>query len=275
MPNLEGITDPTTAMNMALTLMAKSFKLNYLTPTNNNQRISSNTRNREIAQPSMNMGQDRQMQRVQNVKNQNGLIGVQGNGNQNQIGNGNHVAARAEGNAAGQNANQIRCYNCRGVGNGNQSQIGNGNLAAARAEGNAAGKNANQIRCYNCRGNLNGNGNLVAAHPEGNVAGHNEEQYTELLEPIPESHQLPYNDHNVISEVTSVEQSGETVEQHLVNFEETRALYDTLYQNLAIEVEKVNTVNCKLKETNADLTTELVGFKNQEKCFKISQEKYD
>nr|GFC08452.1 retrovirus-related Pol polyprotein from transposon TNT 1-94 [Tanacetum cinerariifolium] len=53
---------------------------------------------------------------VQNVRNQNGLIGVQGNGNQNQIGNGNLVAARAEGNAAGQNGNQIRCYNYRGVG---------------------------------------------------------------------------------------------------------------------------------------------------------------
>nr|GEV25564.1 retrovirus-related Pol polyprotein from transposon TNT 1-94 [Tanacetum cinerariifolium] len=36
-------------------------------------------------------------------------------GNQNQIGNGNLVAARAEGNAAGQNVNQIRCYNCMGV----------------------------------------------------------------------------------------------------------------------------------------------------------------
>nr|GEU86354.1 retrovirus-related Pol polyprotein from transposon TNT 1-94 [Tanacetum cinerariifolium] len=46
----------------------------------------------------------------------NGLIGVQWNGNQNQIRNGNLVAARAEGNAAGQNRNQIRCYNCRGVG---------------------------------------------------------------------------------------------------------------------------------------------------------------
>nr|GFC71120.1 hypothetical protein [Tanacetum cinerariifolium] len=38
--------------------------------------------------------------RVQNVGNQNGLIGVQGNGN--------FVDARAEGNAAGQNAHQIR-----------------------------------------------------------------------------------------------------------------------------------------------------------------------
>nr|GFA58615.1 integrase, catalytic region, zinc finger, CCHC-type, peptidase aspartic, catalytic [Tanacetum cinerariifolium] len=43
----------------------------------------------------------------------NGLIGVQGNGNQ--IGNGNLVAARAEGNATGQNGNQIRCYNYKGV----------------------------------------------------------------------------------------------------------------------------------------------------------------
>nr|GFC49446.1 hypothetical protein [Tanacetum cinerariifolium] len=54
--------------------------------------------------------------RIQNVGNQNGLIGVQGNGIQNQIGNGNLVAVRAEGNAAGQNGNQIRCYNCRGIG---------------------------------------------------------------------------------------------------------------------------------------------------------------
>nr|GFC55204.1 hypothetical protein [Tanacetum cinerariifolium] len=63
-PNLEDITDPTTSMNMTLALMAKAFKLNYSTPTNNNQRISSNTRNRQIAQLGMNMGQDRQMQIV-------------------------------------------------------------------------------------------------------------------------------------------------------------------------------------------------------------------
>nr|GFD16453.1 hypothetical protein [Tanacetum cinerariifolium] len=117
MQNLEDITDPTTAINIALALMAKAFKLNHSTLTNNNQRISSNPRNRQIAQPGMNMGQDRQMQmviqnvvqnpRVQNVGNPNGLMGVQGNGNQNQIGNVNLVAARAEGNAAGQNGNQI------------------------------------------------------------------------------------------------------------------------------------------------------------------------
>nr|GEZ80597.1 hypothetical protein [Tanacetum cinerariifolium] len=41
---------------------------------------------------------------------------VQNDGIQNQNGNGNLVAVRAEGNAAGHNGNQIRCYKCRGVG---------------------------------------------------------------------------------------------------------------------------------------------------------------
>nr|GFC20918.1 hypothetical protein [Tanacetum cinerariifolium] len=127
MTNPEDIIDPTTVMNMTLTLMAKAFKLNYSTLTNNNQRISSNPRNRQIAQPGNPAGYNdvignQVMQnvvpnlRVQNVGNQNGLIGVQGNGNQNQIGNGNLVAVCAEGNAAGHNGNQIRCYNCRGIG---------------------------------------------------------------------------------------------------------------------------------------------------------------
>nr|GEX77914.1 retrovirus-related Pol polyprotein from transposon TNT 1-94 [Tanacetum cinerariifolium] len=44
--------------------------------------------------------------RVQNIGNQNGLIGIPGNANLNE--NGNLVAARAEGNATGHNGNQIR-----------------------------------------------------------------------------------------------------------------------------------------------------------------------
>nr|GEZ57381.1 hypothetical protein [Tanacetum cinerariifolium] len=50
----------------------------------------------------------------QNTRNPAGYNDVIGN--QNQSWNGNLVAARAEGNAAGQNGIQIRCYNCRGVG---------------------------------------------------------------------------------------------------------------------------------------------------------------
>ncbi|GJR04479.1 retrovirus-related pol polyprotein from transposon TNT 1-94 [Tanacetum coccineum] len=71
------------------------------------------------------------------------------------------------------------------------------------------------------------------------------------------------------------EQEGGTVDQHPATVEETRAYFESLYNNLALEVEKVNSVNQKMKETNADLTTELARYKNQEKCFEISQEKYD
>nr|GFB77767.1 hypothetical protein [Tanacetum cinerariifolium] len=44
-------------------------------------------------------------QRIQKVRNQNGLIGVPGNANQNPNGNGNLVAAHAKGNATGHNRN--------------------------------------------------------------------------------------------------------------------------------------------------------------------------
>nr|GEW70684.1 hypothetical protein [Tanacetum cinerariifolium] len=47
-------------------------------------------------------------------------------------------------------------------------------------------------------------------------------EYTELLEPIPEPHQVPQNDSNVIYEVSSVEQGRGTVEQHSANVEETQ-----------------------------------------------------
>ncbi|GJW93851.1 hypothetical protein Tco_0173523 [Tanacetum coccineum] len=102
-----------------------------------------------------------------------------------------------------------------------------------------------------------------------------EEQYTELLEPIPEPHQVPQNGSNVIFEVSSVEQSGGTTEQHPATVEETRTYQESLFHNLVAEVEKVNSVNRKIKETNVELTTELARYKNQEKCFEISQEEYD
>ncbi|GJW16479.1 hypothetical protein Tco_0020612 [Tanacetum coccineum] len=67
---------------------------------------------------------------------------------------------------------------------------------------------------------------------------------------------------------------GGTVKQNPATVEETLAYFESLYNNLAIEVEKANT-NRKMKETNADLTTKLARYKNQEKCFEINQEKYD
>nr|GEU73599.1 hypothetical protein [Tanacetum cinerariifolium] len=257
MANPEDITYLTTAMNMALALMAKEFKLNYSTPTNNNQRISSNLRNRQIAQPGMNMSQDRQMQmvggndgnqfreyvgknagnlngyndvqnvgnqviqhvvqnlRVQNIGNQNGLIGVPGNANQNLNGNGNLVAARAEGNAAGHNRNQIRCYNCRGA--GIQLQAEEFDLMAAAADLDKIEEvNANCILMANLQ-QASTSGTQTDKAPvydlDGSAEVHKyencydneifnmctlEEKYTEQLEPIPEPHQVPQNDNNVI-----------------------------------------------------------------------------
>nr|GEU64364.1 hypothetical protein [Tanacetum cinerariifolium] len=254
-----------------------SFNQNYSenagTPVGSNDVIG----NRFIQNAVQNL-------KVQNVGNQNGLISVQGNGNQNQIGNGNLVVARAEGNAAEQNGNQIRCYKCRGVEDYDL-------MAAAADLDEIEEVNANCILIANLQ-QASTSGTQTDSAPvydtDGSAEAHEncdnneifnmftqEEQYTELLEPIFESHQVPQHDNDVISEDTSVEQGGETVEQHPVNFKETRALYESLYQNLAIEVEKVNSVNRKLKETNADMTTELARFKNQERCFEISQEKYD
>ncbi|GJU48839.1 putative reverse transcriptase domain-containing protein [Tanacetum coccineum] len=74
MPNPEDITDPTTAMNMALVLIAKAFKLNYSTPTNNNQRIQKlrtyverQNENKRKADNSSRINQQQQPHKKQNV----------------------------------------------------------------------------------------------------------------------------------------------------------------------------------------------------------------
>nr|GEV47948.1 hypothetical protein [Tanacetum cinerariifolium] len=68
--NLEDSSDPTTAMNKALAVMAKAFKFNTI-PTNNNQRSSLIPRNSQTAQPDINTSQDIKMQMVDdNVGNQ-------------------------------------------------------------------------------------------------------------------------------------------------------------------------------------------------------------
>nr|GFC13907.1 hypothetical protein [Tanacetum cinerariifolium] len=227
----------------------------------------------------MNMGQDRQMQMVrgngenqfrQNAGNPAGYNDVIGNQN------GNLVAARAEGNAAGQNGNQIRCYNCRGVGHyarncivrprrrvaaylqtqlliaqkeeaGIQLQAEEYDLMAAAVDLDEIKEvNANCILMANLQqASTSGTqtDSALVYDSDGSAEVHNyencydneifntftqEEQYTELLEPIPEPQQVPQNN-NVIFEDTSVEQGGETVEQHPANFEETRALYESLY----------------------------------------------
>ncbi|GKA53846.1 ribonuclease H-like domain-containing protein [Tanacetum coccineum] len=197
--------------------------------------------------------------------------------NANQIRNGNVVAAQAEGNANRNNGNQIRCYNCRRLGHFARNctvrpkrrdvAYLQTQLLIAQKEEARIQLQAEEFDLMAAAGDLdeieevNANCILMANLQQASTSGtqsdkapiydsdrsveiHNynncydddifnmftqEEQYTDLLEPIPEPHQ----------------------------------------------VEKVNLVNRNMKETNAELTTELARYKNQEKCFKISQEKYD
>nr|GFA95787.1 hypothetical protein [Tanacetum cinerariifolium] len=126
---------------------------------------------------------------------------------------------------AGQNAGNPAGYNDVIE---NQNHIGNGNLVAVRAEGNAAGQNGNQIRCYNCRGiadlddieEVNANCILMANLQQASTSGTQSDST-----PIYDTDGSAENDNDVVYEVTGVEQGGEIVEQHLANFEETRALY--------------------------------------------------
>nr|GFB25221.1 hypothetical protein [Tanacetum cinerariifolium]GFB26020.1 hypothetical protein [Tanacetum cinerariifolium] len=190
---------------------------------------------------------------VQNVRNQNRLIVVSRIANQNSNRNGTVIAARAEGNATGNNADldEIEKVNANCILMANLQQastLGTQTDKAPVYDSDRSTEVHNYDNCYDDE--------IFNMFTQ-------EEQYTELLKPVPETHQVLQNNNNVLYEVFSVNQSGRTVEQHPANIEETRVLYDSLYNNLAIEVKKFNSVNHKLKETNADLTTELAGDINK------------
>nr|GEY63225.1 integrase, catalytic region, zinc finger, CCHC-type, peptidase aspartic, catalytic [Tanacetum cinerariifolium] len=121
---------------------------------------------------------------------------------------------------------------------------GNGNYVAVRAEGNAIGNNGIQLQAEEF--------DLMAAAADldeiEEVNANCILMYTDLLEPIFEPHQVQQNDNNVISEVSSVEQDGGTIDQHPATVKETRVYFESLYNNLIIEIEKPrsNTKNDRL-----------------------------
>ncbi|GJV28670.1 hypothetical protein Tco_1385118 [Tanacetum coccineum] len=219
MPNPEDISDLTTSMNMALVLIAKAFKLNQSTLTNNNQRISSNLRNKQIIARNQN-GHNA----VQNIRNRVVLNEVQNPGVHN-VGNYNGLI--------------VVLGIAPPIANQNANHNGNGNVVAAQAkQASTSGTQFDKAPIYNLDGSSENNSNVTSVD-------------------------------------SSVEQSGGTVQQHIATVEETHAHYESLFNNLAVEVEKVNMVNHKLKVTNADLTTELARYKDQEKNFEINKAKFD
>ncbi|GJU15673.1 retrovirus-related pol polyprotein from transposon TNT 1-94 [Tanacetum coccineum] len=128
---------------------------------------------------------------VQNVGNQNGVIVVSGIANQN--GNGNVVAVRAEGNANGNNGNEIRCYNCRGLGHLARN-------CTVRPSRRDAAYLQTQL--------------MIAQKEEAGIQTAVEE--FGLLAAAAD-----------LDGVFSVEQGGGTVEQHPVTVEETRAYQES------------------------------------------------
>ncbi|GKE47496.1 copia protein, partial [Tanacetum coccineum] len=280
MPNLKDITDHTAAMNTTLALMAKAFKLNYSTPTNNNHRIASKPRNRQIAQPECRESGCSEWSLESRCsecwKSEWGNWGIA-----HQNGNGNVVAARAEGSANGNNGNQIRCYNCRVLGHLSrnctvrprrrdaaylQTQL----LIAQREEAGiqiqakefdlmAVAADLDEIE------EVNANYILMANLQQASTSGTQTDKahvYDSDGSAEVQLHDKCYNDEifNMFTQEEYMEQGGGTVEQHPVTVEETCVYQESSLLNLVAEVEKVNMVNCKIRET---------------KCFEISQEKYD
>nr|GEU94580.1 hypothetical protein [Tanacetum cinerariifolium] len=242
MQNPEDISDPTTAMNMALVLMAKAYKQNYTTLTNNNQIISSNPHNRQITQSGNHIGYNAWNHNEYN----NGLIVVLEIANQN--GNGNVVATRAEGNVIDCSKGKAKI----------QLQAGEFDLMVVAAD-------CEEIEEVNANCILMANLYMFAQ----------EEQCTELLESTTDTHLVQQDDSNVIPMDSSMDPSGGDLEQHLGTIEETRAFYESLYNNLVIEVEKVNTVNRKTKEANVKLAAELARYRGREQSFEFNQPKFD
>nr|GEZ12895.1 hypothetical protein [Tanacetum cinerariifolium] len=212
MTNPEDITDPTTATNMPLALMAKEFKLNYSTPTNNNQRISSNPRNRQIAQLGINLGQDNHMQMNEiRCYNCRGLDHLTRNCT---------FRPRRRDDAYLQTQLLITQKEEAGI----QLQAEEFDLMAATTDLDEIGEvNANCILMANLQQEST-SGTQTDKAPVYDSDGladvqlsdncynneifnmfNQEEQYIELLKPIFKPHQVLQNDSNVISEAPSVE----------------------------------------------------------------------
>ncbi|GJR52282.1 hypothetical protein Tco_1402803 [Tanacetum coccineum] len=247
-----------------------------------------------IAQPGMNIGQDRQMHMV-GGNGGNLCRQYDGQNAENQIGyNARHITGNQNGYNVVQNVrNQVvqmavRYPGIQNVGNQNglivvprianhnANQNGNVNVVAERAEGNEAG-DIDKIEKVNAKCILMANLKqaLTSGTQTDKAPVYNSDGSVELFEPITKPHPVQQNTSNVIIAEPNREHNGGTVEQHPATVEETRAYFESLYNNLVTKVEKFNMINCKMKEINANLTTELARFKGQEKCFEFNQEKFD
>ncbi|GJY92952.1 retrovirus-related pol polyprotein from transposon TNT 1-94 [Tanacetum coccineum] len=122
------------------------------------------------------------------------------------------------------------------------SKNGNGNVVAARAEGNRNGNNSNQIRCYNCRGFSHYARNCTirprrrdATHIQTQLLIAQKEEARIQLQAEEFDLMAAAGDIDKIEEMDqlSVEPNGGIVEQHHATVEETHAYFKL--QNFEIQ----------------------------------------
>ncbi|GJZ14235.1 hypothetical protein Tco_0549465, partial [Tanacetum coccineum] len=199
---------------------------------------------------------------IQNVGNQNELIGVLGIANHNR--NGNVIAARVEGNGNGNNTNQIKCYNYRGMGHYARNYIvrpRRRDVAYLQTQLMIAQKEEARIQhqaeefdlmvavvdCEEIK-KVNVNHILMANLQQALTSGTHA-----YKAPVYDSDGSAEDDSNVIPMHSSMDPSGGDLEQH----------------------PKVNTVNRETKEANVKLTAELARYRGREQSFEFNQAKFD
>nr|GEW95059.1 hypothetical protein [Tanacetum cinerariifolium] len=219
MTSLEDINDPTETMNATLILFAKEIQL--FAPTNNNQRTSSNPRNRQIAQPVMNIGQDRQIQNVRgNGGNQFGQYAGQVAQNQQR-----NCTARPRRRDAAYLQTQLLIAQKEEAGIQLQAEEFDF-MAAAGDLDEIEEVNANCILMANLqhastsgtqhdRAPVYDTDDSAEVHLNDNCYDNEifniftqEEQYTDILEPIPKPQLVPQNDNHVTYVAPSMVHSG-------------------------------------------------------------------
>nr|GEV46351.1 retrovirus-related Pol polyprotein from transposon TNT 1-94 [Tanacetum cinerariifolium] len=222
--------------------------------------------------------------RVQNVRNQNGLIGVPRNANQNR--NGNLVAAHAEGNAVGHNGNQIRCYNCMGVGHFARNYLdeieevnSNNILMANLQQASTSSTQIDKAPVYNSDGSAEIHDYENCYDNEIFSMFTQEEQYTKLLEPILDQHQVPQNDNNVIFEESAkfvgdfksfTKEADESLAKHkALELEIERLLRAVVSQDILSVVQNTSVID------TSNLQTELERMKERfENCIIKKENEY-
>ncbi|GJT32121.1 retrovirus-related pol polyprotein from transposon TNT 1-94 [Tanacetum coccineum] len=190
----------------------------------------------------------------------------------------------AEGTGYGYNDNQIRCYNCRGLGHYarnctvrprridaaylqtqlliTQKEEAKIQLQAEEYDLMYVAADIDEIE------EVNANCILMANLQQASTSGIQTDKA-----PIYDSNDSAENDSDVITAAPSVEQSGGIVEQHFAIVEEIHAYYQSLYKNLAVEINALHLGSAKQTTTlNEEITNLNTQLSNEKSTISFLQE---